>query len=139
MTINKKYLDISKDKQDVPYDCRLVMDISEENITVNGCKMLRIELWTDGEEVGDFNVYWEKDSNNTINSKTLNDIYWDDAITPKIQELLQKAGFSQYASEDLMTSEHGMQDYGRASFDAWLIGEELAKAAGLELIWQKAS
>jgi len=136
LTINKKYLDISKDEQGVPYDCRLVMDISEENITVNDCKMLCMELWTDGEEIGDFSVHWEMDVDDYVNAKTLNDIYWSGEITTKVHNLLQKAGFSKEASEDVWTSEHGMQDFGRASFDAYLLGAEMAKAAGLELEWE---
>ena len=51
--------------------------------------------------------------------------YWENEFTEQLKELLAEVGFSDDAIEDVCTSEWGMQDVGRASYDAYTCGEEM--------------
>ena len=53
--------------------------------------------------------------------------YWDDAFTERLREILVAHGFSKEAAEYVHTSEWGMQDIGRASYDANDIADEVRK------------
>ena len=47
--------------------------------------------------------------------------YWDDAFTARLNEILAECGFANTAH----TSEWGMQDEGRASYDAYELADEI--------------
>ena len=49
--------------------------------------------------------------------------YWDGAFTARLQEIITNAGFT--TASDITTSEWGMQDEGRASYDAYDLADEI--------------
>ena len=49
--------------------------------------------------------------------------YWDGAFTQRLQEIIANAGFA--SASDITTSEWGMQDEGRASYDAYDLADEI--------------
>jgi len=57
-------------------------------------------------------------------TKVMGEFYWQDGFTERLKEILQECGFSANATDDVTTSEWGMQDEGRASYDAYLIADE---------------
>jgi len=59
--------------------------------------------------------------------------YWESAFDEQLQQLLKQNGFSAAAAEDVCTSEWGMQDVGRASYDAFAVAEEMLAAHNLQL------
>ena len=66
------------------------------------------------------------DSNN--NTETMGAFYWDGEFTSTLQQLLVEHGFSSAAAADVCTSEWGMQDVGRASYDAFALATEILAA-----------
>ena len=66
------------------------------------------------------------DSNN--NTVTMGQFYWDSAFTATLHTLLQQHGFSAAAATAVSGSEWGMQDVGRASYDAYEIAEQVRAA-----------
>jgi hypothetical protein len=70
------------------------------------------------------------DSNN--NTATMGMYYWDGEFTETLQQLLVQNGFSAAAAADVCTSEWGMQDVGRASYDAFEIANEMLAAHNLQ-------
>ena len=54
--------------------------------------------------------------------------YWKGAFTKQLHSILREAGFSSDAAEDVSTSEWGMQDEERASYDAGLVAQEVRAA-----------
>jgi len=49
--------------------------------------------------------------------------YWDGAFTERLREIIANAGFA--SASDITTSEWGMQDEGRASYDAYNLADEI--------------
>ena len=49
--------------------------------------------------------------------------YWDGAFTERLREIITNAGFA--SASDITTSEWGMQDEGRASYDAYGLAGEI--------------
>ena len=49
--------------------------------------------------------------------------YWDGAFTQRLREIIANAGFA--SASDITTSEWGMQDEGRASYDAYDLADEI--------------
>jgi hypothetical protein len=49
--------------------------------------------------------------------------YWDGAFTERLREIIANAGFT--SASDITTSEWGMQDEGRASYDAYDLADEI--------------
>ena len=49
--------------------------------------------------------------------------YWDDAFTARLREIVAACGFA--SASDITTSEWGMQDEGRASYDAYDLADEI--------------
>ena len=49
--------------------------------------------------------------------------YWDGAFTERLQEIITNAGFA--SASDITTSEWGIQDEGRASYDAYELADEI--------------
>jgi hypothetical protein len=58
----------------------------------------------------------------------MNMFYWHDAYTGTLQDKLVAAGFSANAAHNVATSEWGMQDVERASYDAYTIADEVRAA-----------
>lgn len=59
---------------------------------------------------------------------TMGMFYWHDAYTSTLQDKLVAAGFSVTAARNVATSEWGMQDVERASYDAYTIADEVRAA-----------
>ena len=133
----------------------LYINLAQHGLQVNGRKVNSISMFVstvaedygDGDTWycdGDLAVNWEaeddssyvhnssmlmrdtSDSNN--NTATMGAFYWDSAFTATLHTLLQQHGFSKAAAEDVCTSEWGMQDVGRASYDAYDIAEQMLAA-----------
>ena len=128
---------------------QLDIDLADKNYVVNGRKVESVTLYTDADCYGDLAVNWEEeddsnyvhntsmlmrdnsDSNN--NTETMGEFYWERAFNTQLQAILLEAGFSTQAVADVSTSEWGMQDVGRASYDANCIAEEMLACYNLVL------
>jgi hypothetical protein len=55
-------------------------------------------------------------------TKAMGHFYWDDAFTARLNEILAQHGFTANTAH---TSEWGMQDEGRASYDAYDLADEI--------------
>ena len=55
-------------------------------------------------------------------TKAMGHFYWDDAFTVRLNEILAQHGFTANTAH---TSEWGMQDEGRASYDAYELADEI--------------
>ena len=80
----------------------------------------------------DLAVNWEAPDNNIvdnciINTQTKEMFYYQNKFTKTLQNILQNCGFSKEACNDVCTSEYGMQDIGRASYDADKLTKEILK------------
>ena len=134
---------------------QLYINLAQHGLQVNGRKVNSISMHvaTEAEDYGDGDTWycdgdlavnWEEeddssyvhnssmlmrdtsDSNN--NTVTMGNFYWDSAFTATLHTLLQQHGFSKAAAEEVCTSEWGMQDVGRASYDANSIGDAVRAA-----------
>ena len=56
-------------------------------------------------------------------TKAMSYFYWDGAFTERLQQILADLGFKN--TNDISTSEWGMQDEGRASYDAYDLADEV--------------
>ena len=132
----------------------LYIDLAASNLTVNNCKVTAIAMTAevDGDEMycGDLAVLWDsvddsnyvdntsllmRDMNDTSeNTETMSAFYWDGEFTDTLVELLEENGFSAAAANDVATSEWGMQDDGRASYDANMIAEEMLAAHNIKFV-----
>ena len=138
----------------------LEIDVSDRNIIVAGVKVLEIgqyvSLQNEGDEGnamycdGDLYVTWDIEGlENNEDARTagmlllrnvhsdddvtavMGEFYWENAFGAQLQEILAEVGFSADAIADVCTSEWGMQDEGRASYDAYEIADEVRKALGV--------
>ena len=57
----------------------------------------------------------------------MSEFYWEHSYDDELKEILLSAGFSASAVAEVRTSEWGMQDEGRASYDASEIADEVRK------------
>jgi hypothetical protein len=134
---------------------QLYINLAQHGLQVNGRKVNSISMFvsTEAEDYGDGDTWycdgdlavnWEaeddssyvhnssmimrntSDSNN--NTVTMGEFYWESAFTATLHELLQQHGFSKEDAESVCTSEWGMQDVGRASYDANSIGDAVRAA-----------
>ena len=135
--INNNYFTFNADERSVQFE----MNVADRGYTVNGRKVTAIMLYADAEYTGDLCVLWEaeddsdyvhntgllmrdvKDAND--NTETMSLFYWEKEFDEQLRELLAEVGFSDDAIEDVCGSEWGMQDVGRASYDAYTCGEEM--------------
>ena len=62
------------------------------------------------------------------NTETMGQFYWEHCFDETLSTLLQQHGFSAAAANAVSGSEWGMQDVGRASYDACEIAEEVRAA-----------
>ena len=60
-------------------------------------------------------------------TQVMSEFYWEQSYTDELAEILLEAGFSASAVAEVSTSEWGMQDEGRASYDACEIADEVRK------------
>ena len=133
------------------------IDVSDKNIMCAGVKVLGVGMYVstvnegDAEEAeyydGDLYVNW--DMTGLVNNedartagmlllrnvhseddvtKVMGEFYWQDAFGAELASILVEAGFSTEAANSVTTSEWGMQDEGRASYDANTIADEVRKA-----------
>ena len=130
-------------------EAQLFIDLDGKGYTVNNAKVESITMCVTVEEngevyAGDLAVNWEAvddsnykhntallmrdihDSNN--NTETMGAFYWEGEFTSTLQQLLVEHGFSTAAAQDVCTSEWGMQDVGRASYDAFALATEMLAA-----------
>jgi hypothetical protein len=133
---------------------QLHIDLQQHNLQVNGRKVdsvsMCVTLDEDEHYVGDLAVNWEEeddsdynDGNSTLlmrnvhdsntNTATMGQFYWEHAFDDELHSILQQHGFSKAAAEDVCTSEWGMQDVGRASYDAYDIAEEMLAAHNIKI------
>ena len=58
-------------------------------------------------------------------TEVMSEFYWEHSYDAELRDILLEAGFSADAVADVCTSEWGMQDEGRASYDANSIADEV--------------
>lgn len=95
-----------------------------------GCGDLAVTWSTDGLENtggGDMGCLLMRGDGDEVGA-IMGEFYWENGFTARLQELLVEMGFSAEAANDVATSEWGMQDEGRASYDAYAIAEEVRNA-----------
>jgi len=120
------------------------------NYSVNGHAIESVTLYADTDCYGDLAVNWkyeESDNNGYVEStmllmrnnssednvtETMQQFYWENCFSTQLAHILSDAGFSAEAIEDVCTSEWGMQDEGRASYDANCIAEEMLACYNLQ-------
>jgi hypothetical protein len=135
--LNNNYFTFNAEEQSVQFE----MNVADRGYTVNGRKVTAIALYAHREYTGDLCVLWEaeddsdyvhntgllmRDINDTnSNTETMGLFYWEHEFDAQLRELLAEVGFSDDAIEDVCGSEWGMQDVGRASYDAYACGEEM--------------
>ena len=126
---------------------QLHINLAAHNLQVNGRKVQSITMYADTDCSGDLAVNWEeeddsnykhntallmRDNNDTNNNTTtMGMFYWDGEFTETLQQLLIENGFSVNSAKNTCTSEWGMQDVGRASYDAWDIAAEMLETYNL--------
>jgi hypothetical protein len=100
---------VAKDDEDCSSDLAVSYDIStlqnDETAQTMGTLLLR-------------NVH--SDDEVTV---AMGHFYWDGAFTERLREIIANAGFA--SASDITTSEWGMQDEGRASYDAYDLADEI--------------
>ena len=130
---------------------QLAIDLEGKNYTVNGHCIESITMYADEECAGDLAVNWkyeDADESGYVEStmllmrntgsednvtETMGLFYWDDEFSATLKQILVDNGFSASAVADVCTSEWGMQDAGRASYDAEDIAAEMLAAHNLQL------
>lgn len=118
-------------KTDEGYMLEIALNEQFNNVRVESVTMfvsseqVDEDFWGDG----DLAVNWDTSG---LTSDEIADIagkfYWNDEYNARLQNVLLAAGFSSDAASDVATSEWGMQDDGRASYDAALIADEVRAA-----------
>ena len=120
------------------------------NYSVNGHVVESITMYADTDCMGDLAVNWKyeesdnagyvdstmllmRNNNATDNvTETMGQFYWEHCFDTQLAHILSDAGFSAEACGDVCTSEWGMQDEGRASYDANAIAEEMLACYNLQ-------
>lgn len=129
----------------------LEINLADKNYTVNAHAVESVTLYADADCYGDLAVNWAfteadtagytestmllmRNNNATDNvTQTMQQFYWENCFTDTLVQILTDAGFSTEAAADVCTSEWGMQDEGRASYDANCIAEEMLTAHNVQL------
>jgi len=130
---------------------QLEINLQGKNYTVNAHAVESVTLYADADCYGDLAVNWAyedadnagytestvlimRNNNATDNvTETMQQFYWENCFENTLAEILTDAGFSTEAVADVFTSEWGMQDEGRASYDANCIAEEMLAAHNVQL------
>jgi len=129
---------------------QLEIDLADKNYSVNGHAVESVTMYADTDCIGDLAVNWkyeESDNNGYVDStmllmrnagsddnvtETMGQFYWENCFATQLETILLEAGFSTEAVADVFTSEWGMQDEGRASYDANCIAEEIFACYNLQ-------
>jgi len=129
---------------------QLEIDVADKNLTVNAHAIDSITMYADTDCIGDLAVNWKyaetdnagyvdspmllmRNNNATDNiTETMQEFYWENCFATELETILLAAGFSTEAVADVCTSEWGMQDEGRASYDANAIAEEMFATYNLQ-------
>ena len=129
----------------------LYIDLADKNYSVNGHAIESVTMYADTEHAGDLAVNWKyadadnagyvdspmllmRNNSSTDNvTETMQEFYWESAFSTELEAILTEAGFSTEACADVAGSEWGMQDAGRASYDAYTIAEEMLFAHDLQM------
>ena len=129
---------------------QLEIDVADKNLTVNAHAIDSVTMYADTDCIGDLAVNWKyaetdnagyvdspmllmRNNNATDNvTETMQEFYWENCFATELETILLAAGFSTEAVADVCTSEWGMQDEGRASYDANAIAEEMFAAYNLQ-------
>ena len=129
---------------------QLEINLQDAGYAVNGHTVESVTLYADADCIGDLAVNWayeESDNAGYVESgmllmrnnnsednitETMGEFYWEHCFDEQLKAILLTAGFSTTAVGDVCTSEWGMQDEGRASYDANLIGEEMLACYNLQ-------
>lgn len=107
-------------------DSTFTLDIDVNEVCA-GVQVNAISMFFDEDCEGyELTINWTETGDEVRDDAVIAAFYLDDAFTARIAEILQENGFSKAAAEDVCTSEAGMQDAGRASYDAALLAEEVA-------------
>lgn len=127
-----------------------LLEIPLENEHFKGARIEKISMFISADEdndiCGDLAVQWDTadmDNNeqrdgfgllmrnpmsgDTV-TKLMSAFYNDGAYTARLRKHLMAVGFSKAAVADIWGSEWGMQEEGRASYDAYKVGDELRAA-----------
>ena len=134
------------------------VDVSDKGYIVAGAKVLEVGMFVsntneaeEGEDAsyfdGDMYVSWSAEGlTNDETAQTMGtmllrnlhseddvtavmgEFYWEDAFTDELHSILLDCGFSTEAAACVSTSEWGMQDEERASYDANTIADEIREA-----------
>ena len=134
------------------------VDVSDKGYIVAGAKVLEVGMYAstqneaeEGEDAcyydGDMYVSWSAEGlTNDETAQTMGmlllrnlhseddvtavmgEFYWEDAFTDELHSILLDCGFSTEAAACVSTSEWGMQDEERASYDANTIADEIREA-----------
>jgi hypothetical protein len=129
---------------------QLYIDLANSNYSVNGHVVESITMYADTDCMGDLAVNWKYEESDNAGyeeskvlimrnnssednvTQTMQQFYWDDCFSTQLAHILAEAGFSEKAIADVRTSEWGMQDEGRASYDANAIAEEMLACYNLQ-------
>jgi hypothetical protein len=126
------------------------IDVSGRNFKVGGALVESISMFVAKEEEdcsGDMAVGWCVDglqndptadtmgtlllrnfhSNDEVTA-VMSEFYWKQAFNNELHGVLMECGFSEAAVKAVGTSEWGMQDEGRASYDAYDVADEVRAA-----------
>ena len=122
------------------HDIELYIDLKGKGHTLNNAKVESVSMLITLDNIWPFSdlaVNWEAQDdtildNCIVNSQTLEMFYYQDKFTKTLQNILQNCGFSKEACNDVCTSEYGMQDIGRASYDAYKLNDEILKKLNIE-------
>ena len=100
---------VAKDDEDCSSDLAVSYDIStlQNDETAQTMGMLLLRNMHSDDEV----------------TTAMGHFYWDGAFTQRLREIIANAGFA--SASDITTSEWGMQDEGRASYDAYDLADEI--------------
>ena len=129
---------------------QLCIDLANKNYVVNGHAIESVTMYADTDCIGDLAVNWKYEESDNAGyeeskvlimrnnssednvTQTMQQFYWDDCFSTQLAHILSEAGFSEKAIADVCTSEWGMQDEGRASYDAMEIAEEMFACYNLQ-------
>ena len=144
----KQYI-VDKDEEGVTFN----VNVSDKDIYCAGVKVLEIGMYVgtvnDEGFYGDGDMYVTWDMEGLRNDETartagmlllrnihsdddvtavMGQFYWEHMFDDDLRSILADCGFSADAVSAVHTSEWGMQDEGRASYDAYDIADEVRKA-----------
>lgn len=99
----------------------------------DGCGDLAVEWDTGGLENtggGDMDMLLMRGNDDEVGA-VMSEFYWNDGFTDTLKKILTEAGYSAASVDGICTSEWGMQDEGRASYDAYELADEIRGTAAI--------